>query len=356
MKHTQRPVQLCEAEVTEGLEFVSERELRAQGAAVVEQHRGEIDFRYSGDLRALLDLKTVQSVSLIQAFAISRPRALLGNENFRLLVEQIETVRALSPRGTFQTFFIAAAGSDSSVMQRIKTQIAEATGLALADDKGDLAIRIRPGRAGEAQVHTGWETLVRLSPRPLVTRAWRVCNLEGALNAATAHAMVMLTRPQPNDVFLNLGCGSGTLLIERLAYGRCQTALGVDHDAANLACARTNVDASRFAESIQLQHADMTRLPLPDGSVSALCADLPFGQLSGTHQANQRLYPQVLDEATRVAQVDARFVLITHEVRLMESLIGQNQQWTLEQTIRVNLRGLHPRIYVLRRSGLPGEP
>jgi 23S rRNA G2445 N2-methylase RlmL len=191
--------------------------------------------------------------------------------------------------------------------------------------------------------------VIRLTPRPLVTRSWRVCNLEGALNAATAHAMIALTQPRPDDVFANLGCGSGTLLIERLEHGACRRALGFDLDTASLECARANVRASGFGARIRLLRGDMRALPLPSASVSALCADLPFGQLSGTHAQNERLYPRALAEAARIAVSGARFVLITHELRLIDTVLRQQEAWTPEQTFRINLRGLHPRIYVLRR-------
>ena len=181
--------------MTQGLEFVTEVELRELGAKITATRTGEIEFRFLGDLRLLLKLKTVQSVSHVERFAVPRPRALLGNVDFPRILRQIEQVRSLWPRDAYQTFYIAAAGSETAVMQRIKTGIAEATGLAVGDEKGDLWIRIRPNRAG------GWETVMRLSPRPLVTRWWRVCNLEGALNAATAQAMIRLTKPEANDVF-----------------------------------------------------------------------------------------------------------------------------------------------------------
>ncbi len=342
MKRSASPVYLCEAEVTPGLEFVTEAELRDFGAREIETRLGEIDFRFSGDLRTLLRLKTVQSVSLVQPFAVPRPRALLGNTQLPLILSQIQAVRRLSE--DYHSFYIAAAGSESAVMQRIRSAIAEQTGLTPGADKGDLWIRIRPSRGGQ-----GWETVVRLSPRPLVTRAWRVCNLEGALNAATAQAMIRLTHPQPTDVFVNLGCGSGTLLIERLEYGRCRLAVGVDHQAATLRCAQANLEASRV-KGARLLWADMTVLPMHTASVDALCADLPFGQLSGSHQENQRLYPVMLAEAGRIARPGARFALITHEIRLMDSLLLQHPLWSVEQSLSVNLRGLHPHIYVLVRS------
>ncbi len=139
-------------------------------------------------------------------------------------------------------------------MQRIKAEIAKRPDSTAADEKGDLWLRIRPARGG-------WETLVRLSPRPLVTRSWRVCNFEGALNAATASAMIRLTRPQPDDNFVNLGCGSGTLLIERLAFEQARSIVGIDHDAVALNCAQANLPLAARSAGISLQLADLTRLP-----------------------------------------------------------------------------------------------
>jgi 23S rRNA G2445 N2-methylase RlmL len=173
--------------------------------------------------------------------------------------------------------------------------------------------------------------------------------MEGALNAATAHAMILLTRPQPDDTFVNLGCGSGTLLIERLSWGKSALTLGIDRDGDNLRCAQANVAAGGYVEAVRLAQGDMTRLPLTAASVDVLCADLPFGQLSGTHTENERLYPRMIAEAARVARSGARFALITHEIKLMESTLRSSADWALEQTIRINLRGLHPRIYLLQR-------
>jgi tRNA (guanine6-N2)-methyltransferase len=338
-----RSFYLCEAEVTAGLESLTEAELRKYDVQIVARRSAEIDFRFAGELSTLLELNTVQSISLIQNFPVPRPRALLSNEYLPLILKQIDTVLSLTPRAAFTTFFVAAAGSDTTIMLRIKTAIAKHTELSNSDEQGDLWVRIRPGK------ETGWDVLMRLSPRPLVTRLWRACNLQGALNAATAHAMIMLTHPKPADTFVNLGCGSATLLIERLAYGQCQLAVGIDNDVRHLHCAQANIDASGWGTSIQLQLADMIQLPLADASVSALCADLPFGQLSGTHQANQRLYPLILQEAARVARIHARFVLITHEIRLIENVLAHDKLWSLEQTFKINLRGLHPQIYVLQR-------
>src|SRR5438046_2091478 len=98
------------------------------------------------------------------------------------------------------------------------------------------AVRIgrsaRPGRLPLWLRGEGWEALVRLTPRPLAARAWRVCNLPGALDATAAHAMARWSTRAPDERLVNLACGSGTLLVERLALGPAAVALGVDRDEA----------------------------------------------------------------------------------------------------------------------------
>ncbi len=47
----------------------------------------------------------------------------------------------------------------------------------------------------------------------------------------------------------------------------------------------------------------------------------------------------------------ARMVLLTHEVRLLESVARDyEQEWRMEQVLRVRSGGMAPRVYVLRRS------
>lgn len=335
----------CEVEVTEGLEHITKGELTELfGAAVtlVPANRpGEVQFTLSGNLGQLRRLQTIYAAYVICDYAVPRPRALMGDAHFRRLLEQIEWVRALNPN-SYQSFSVAAAGSDSSVMTRIKQEIAAQTGLSLADDRGDLLIRIRPSK-------DGWQTLVRLSARPQVTRSWRVCNWEGALNSATGHALIRLGKHRSNDVFLNIGCGSATLLIERLRHGKVGRIIGVDVDPNALQCAQENITAAGET-TIQLLHGDMTRLPLLTNSVDQVVADLPFGQLSGSHTANVEMYPRALNEAARVTRASGQFTLITHEMRLLERLLHESPYWVSEQSIQINLRGLHPRIYVLRRT------
>lgn len=345
-----QPAHELEADVLEGLEDFAYDELTARfGTRVyfgVPGRPGALRLRYRGDLRDLLGLRALLAVYLVQHFAIPRPKALLGNQQFDMVAGMVEQALALAPPATYATLRLSAAGEGSSVLTRFKEQLAQRFGLAVAADEADLLLRLRPAAYAE-----GWEVLVRLTPRPLATRAWRVCNRPGALNATLAHAMAVLTEPGPADRLLNLGCGSGTLLIERLALGQAQLAIGCDSDPAALACARRNLAAAGMARAVRLEQWDAGSLPLPSASIDVLLADLPFGQLVGSHRSNQALYPRLLAEAARVARPGARMALLTHEVRLLEQVAARySAEWAVRAVLRVYSGGMTPRVVLFERT------
>jgi SAM-dependent methyltransferase len=344
------PRWVIEADVLEGLERFAHAELEERHGKHLQflpaARAGTLRFSYAGDLAGLLGLRSVVAAYLVRHFAIPRPKALLGNQQLGELLGAITTALDLAPPDTYQSLRLSAAGENSAVLTRLKDELAARLGLEVAADEGDLLLRLRP-----AARHDGWEVLVRLTPRPLATRAWRVCNLPGSLNATLAHAMIRMTDPHPDDTVLNVACGSGTLLIERLALGRARQALGCDLDPAALECARANLRAAGFAKAARLEPWDAGDLPLPDASMSVICADLPFGQLVGSHATNEALYPRVFAEAARVARPGARMVLLTHEVRLLEKVAAQlAAQWRPADLIRVRSGGMTPAAALYRRT------
>jgi ubiquinone/menaquinone biosynthesis C-methylase UbiE len=341
---------LCEAEVVTGLKAYATDEVRNHFGKRVEiipkDKPEEFLFRYSGELTQLFDLAQAVTVYLVEHYPIPRPLALLGHQHFTTLMRQITEVRALHPAGTFRTFRISAAGSDSSVFTRIKNEIQAATGLIPHDEEADMVLRVRKSDVERE----GWDVLVRLTPRPLSARAWRSCDMLGALNATIASAMVEMTQPLPQDRVLNIMCGSGTLMIERLRRGKAEAVGGLDIDAVTLRCAQRNIESAGLDGQIDLFEMDAMHLQLPDASIDMICGDLPWGQLIGSHEANQALYPPALAEAARVAASGARAVFITHEIRLMEQCLADlADKWVIKNQVRVFQGGLHPRIYLLGR-------
>ena len=289
-----------EAETIFGLEGPAEEELRSRlgksARLLGRPAAGRVAFAYVGPDASLDTLRSVVAVHRVEAFPVPRPKALLGHEHLTRMVATLHGVMARQPRGAFRTFRVSAAGADSPVFERLKEEIARQTGLSPGEHEADLALAVRPTPEGE-----GWQVLVRRTPRPLSARAWRVCNMPGALDATVAHVMVTLAGPRAEERFLNVACGSGTLLVERLALGPARAALGVDIAPRALACARENLAAAGSLDAVRLLRAGAGRLPLADASWDTMVADLPWALLVGTRRENEALYPALLAEAARVA-------------------------------------------------------
>lgn len=331
----------------QGLEDVALRELIDRLSDRVGVRRvsgGLIEFEYAGKLADLILLRTVSSVYMVIPFDVPRPRTLLGHENFTRITEQIDRVRALWPLGSYRTLHLSAAGAESPVMRRQAEALAQATALSPTRDEGDLQMRVRRGAA-----HSGWEVLIRLSPRPLSARSWRVCDMPGALNAAVAAAMVLLTEPRADQVYLNPACGSGTLLIEDAAVQPGGRVIGCDLSREALVCTGKNVAASEYSGRIETYPWDARQMPLERNSVDALCLDLPFGHRIGGHEANRLLYPDILRECARVAKTGAACCLLTHQARLLEDALREQGLWVVERRTRVRVGGLVPTLMLARR-------
>ena len=337
-----------EAEIIPGLEAYACDELRSRSGAKLTQIRkaraGFLRFRFSGGPVELQALRSVVAIYQIHHFAIPRPKALLGHQHFaRLKIILSEASRSfLHPS---RTLGIGAAGSGSSVMRRLRQELAGALRLdAATDDKGELFIRIMPDRRA-----SGWEVLVRTTRRPLSAREYRLENMPGSLNATVAYVMTQVGPLPRRSAAINLCSGASTIAIEHALMHPEDLLLAVDCSVSALESGRRNAQASGADGRIYHLRADGTRAPLASGAADRLYADMPFGHLIGSHEENERLYPAILREAARLARPDAAFVVLTHEVRLMRRSL-ERSLWRADRETRINLRGLHSRLFVLRRN------
>ena len=333
-----------EAEVIPGLEAFATDELRRMSTSRVRQTRaGFLRLQFVGDESALLSLRSVIAMYRIHNFPIPRPKALLGHEHFtRLLGILRATARRYNEPP--QSMGVAAAGSQTAVMQRLRQELSQALGLPVAaDGKGELFLRLARQAHG-----AGWEALVRASPSPLSKRDYRKVDVPGALNATVAFAMTQIGRSAEPRVAVNLCSGSSTILIEHALACPDDRLLAIDICPDMINIGRRHARRARQSQRISHLLADARRTPLPSGSADLLYADLPFGHHIGRHADNLALYPALLREAYRLAKPYGRLIALTHEIRLMaRSLRGSG--WRVCSETPINLSGLHPRLFVLRK-------
>lgn len=348
------PSQRYEVETIVGLEEFARREIRqrlGKQARIAESQplAGRIALTFDGGIRRFDALRTAAAVHRVETFAVPRPRALLGHQHLTRLLAAVRDILNARPDGTFRTFRIAAAGAGSAVFTRLRQEIASATALQSTDAAAHLHIAIR--RAPDAP--SGWQALIRTTAMPLSARRWRVCDMQGALNANIAAAMASLAHGGATERMLNVCCGSGTLMIERLGMGRAASITGVDISADALQCADANLRAAGHRTSATLLRADCGALPLRTASVDTITADLPYGMLSGGGNISA-LYRAALTESARVAAPNASLVLITTRRRALLDALDDARYWRMLESIPLSVpyrNGyIKPQIYRMRRT------
>ena len=349
---------LYEIEFVPGLErFVSAELGRVLGGRKFTLSKSESDGRmslvYNGSAARLAGLGCAVAVHSVTRFAAPRPRALLGHQNLSRLADSAKRAMGLHPRATFRTMRISAAGSGSATIRRLRGELSSALGL---EDAGDaaahLVLALRRSANGD-----GWEALIRLTPTALSARAWRVRNRADALNATVARAMASLSGRRGSGRFVNLCCGSGTLMIERANAGRFERIVGVDSDANALDCARENIAAAGLGGEMDAVLGDARNAPLKSASFDAATADLPFGMAErGDCVDLPALYAGILQEAARLIVRDGTFAAITTRRQLFaDSLRAAAENWRQSAEFPLRLshsRGyISPSVYLLRRTG-----
>lgn len=186
---------------------------------------------------------------------------------------------------------------------------------------------------------------VRLSDERMRHRDYKVAHLPGSLRPSVAAALAWLSSPSPDDVVLDPLCGAGTILIERAHLGRYKLLIGSDHDSVALDAARENI-GPRY-KPLELHEWDAVSLPLPNGSVDKIVANLPWGMRHGSHEENRRLYPRLLAEFKRVVSKGGLIVMLTSEGRLMSDLMMRGV-FRPEKILRVSILGAPASIYLWR--------
>ncbi|MFC3831339.1 MULTISPECIES: methyltransferase domain-containing protein [Deinococcus] len=325
-----------ELDALSGLERVAETELAA--VPLARDIRGP-RFWYPGDPDRLTRMKSVIAVYRIQTWDVPRPRGLLGNQQ---LSELTEYLRSVVQVGHHASFRIGAAGRESSVMQRLAEELEQGLNLPHDPENGELLIRLRPELDGP-----GWDVLARITPRPLSARAWRVCNMHGGLNATIAYAVHKLAGQREEDRIFNPMSGSGTLLIERELMGPSAAMVGVDIDQRAVDCAKSNIHAAK--RDIEVACIDALHTGLPARSFDLIVGDLPWGDAIGTHVDNEALYPAFLSEMHRLTSKQGRLAVITHEIRLFERVLQNQQKWHAQELLQVASGGHHPKVYLLHK-------
>jgi 23S rRNA G2445 N2-methylase RlmL len=193
---------------------------------------------------------------------------------------------------------------------------------------------------------------IRLTDRTMRHRFNKPVELKAALRPSVAAAMIHLTQPAEDDIFLDPLCGSGTLLMERRYAGVYDQMLAGDIVRDHVWATRQNVEALRKEPpgNFSTLHTNATQLPLATGSITKVATNLPFGKQIGSPKALKKLYPAFFRELERVLGGNGRAIVLSSEYDLVKDAVRTCPNLEILTGYSIAVLGQWGRIYIMHRS------
>ena len=190
---------------------------------------------------------------------------------------------------------------------------------------------------------------IRLTDRTMRHRFQKMVELPASLRPSVAGAMVHLSEPDQDDVFVDPMCGSGTILLERLAAGPYRRLYGGDVDRERVEATKKNLFQKAWLKSVLIREWDVHQLPLNTYEVDKVVTNLPFGKQVGRKGDLRGLYAAFFAELARILKPNGRAVLLTSEYDLLKDAIRQQPKLEVVRGYSIAVLGQWGRIYIVDR-------
>jgi 23S rRNA G2445 N2-methylase RlmL len=189
---------------------------------------------------------------------------------------------------------------------------------------------------------------LRLSDYSMRHRSYQVVNLPASLRPSVAAAMVLLTDPDPNDVFMDPMCGSGTLMSERALIAPYHQTLG--GDILSTCVQATHRNLTHTQKSFTVYNWNACQLPCASNTIDKIAVNLPFGKQIGSRSEIERLYPCAFAEMARILKPGGKAVVLSSEYELVKDTIRQFRTLTNIRGYSIAVLGQWARLYIVKKN------
>lgn len=312
MNHKESVTKEIKITYIEGLGGIVEKEIsNSTTLRGLRTDNGSIYAEYCEDLEQLFLLRSPTKIFLVSRDKrfnpgyISRHKAILGNLISKILQKN---------KKFFKTFSVSAAGSNTPEIKKLISYVKETFDLE-NKEKGDLKIHI-------AKNYDDWEVGVEISPRPLSVRSYRAKNMSGAMNPTTAYALNSLCITEKVESYLNVFCGSATLLIEVAnEHKNLKKITGFDNNKKTISLAIQNIKKADLIRNVDVKFGDIFEKPNL-GKFDVVTADLPFGMKISKGQDLLEVYSAFLSYSAIVLNRGGTLGLYTPKEETIEKALA----------------------------------
>lgn len=165
---------------------------------------------------------------------------------------------------------------------------------------------------------------------------------KGGIKDSTAAALVLLTEPDPQDLFLDPVCGIGQTLKARRQSGPYQQLLGGDDRGVEAAQRQVMPRRGGRGRTISIREWDPSKLPIADQRVTKVATYLPTD--------NEPFVMGVLGELERVVAGNGRIIIFTHAYDQLKTLLREYPHLEILTGYSVMDAGHWGRVYIIKRS------
>lgn len=181
---------------------------------------------------------------------------------------------------------------------------------------------------------------VQITPAEFKYRGSTYEFMPGGIRPTIASALIQLGNPNPDDVFYDPFCGSGTIPKERARY-KARRIIASDINPVAVESARKNVP-----DSVKVFCCDARHMKAADRSVDMIVSNIPWGKQIVVEDI-LGLYTAFLTEAQRVLSMNGRMVLLTDREEIVEA--AESTNFRIEKLHTISLHGLLVGVYSLKR-------
>lgn len=335
--------------VISGLENLARQELNSrfgdtQDFKIILRKPRRIVFQYTGNPKDLLSIRSAEHLFLVirHISKITRSRS------------SLTSIRHSLTRFNFEEVMVACRQVGLRINKRIQFRVITRMAGFRNFQKRDLQLVVE-----RVLIERGWKLTdsntgldvwnevygddayisIRLSTPDFAQRSRKLVSLSDSIKPTLAYSMVKLSKPKPDDIFLDPMCGAGTVLLERANSGRYKYLIG--GDLSKNAIDTTLYNFGRQHQPCQFFLWDVQSLPLLPRSIDKLVCNLPVDL-----QQNQ-LINLYLDKFNYLIKPSGNIVLHSTQAEQMKKIINQHSKLKLRQQVNVGDRDKQGQILVI---------